>query len=92
MDYLTEKNIKFEYQKRFKGCEAKKSLIFDFYLPEQNSCIEFDGEQHEISVDYWGGKFGLEKRKRYDVIKERFCLENHIKLLRIGYKDHILRK
>ena len=91
-DCLTEKNIKFEYQKRFKGCEAKKSLIFDFYLPEENLCIEFDGEQHEISVDYWGGQSGLEKRKRYDVIKERFCLENNIQLFRIRHDDNIQKK
>lgn len=31
-------------------------LPFDFYLPEHNICIEFDGMQHFKPIDYWGGR------------------------------------
>ena len=92
LTYLTEKNITYEYQKKFKECKHIKPLIFDFYIPDKNLIIEFDGEQHETLVKYWGGHIGLEKRKKYDKIKNDFCLENGIQLVRINHKENIHKK
>ena len=39
-------NIEFKKEKKFKDCKDKYQLPFDFYLPQYNLCIEFDGEQH----------------------------------------------
>ena len=34
-------------------------LPFDFYLPEYNICIEYDGIQHFIPKEKWIGEIGL---------------------------------
>lgn len=79
--YLNEYNIKYEYQKKFDGCEYINLLIFDFYLPDYNTCIEFNGIQHYYPIDIFGGLQSLEKNKIRDNIKVNFCDENNINLL-----------
>jgi very-short-patch-repair endonuclease len=87
INILTNKNVNFEYQKMFDLCKNKRKLKFDFYLPDYNLCIEYDGEQHYKIVEYWGGEKGLKYRKNNDIIKDNYCKENNINLLRISYKD-----
>jgi hypothetical protein len=43
---LNNNNIIFEREKTFANCKNIKKLPFDFYLPENNICIEYDGVQH----------------------------------------------
>jgi len=92
LNYLIKNDIKFEYQKKFENCKVTKSLFFDFYIYEKNIIIEFDGEQHEKIINYWGGENGLEKRIKYDKIKDEFCLENNILLFRIKHNENIQQK
>jgi len=40
---LYELGISYERQKTFNDCKDKKKLPFDFYLPEKNMCIEYNG-------------------------------------------------
>jgi hypothetical protein len=51
--------------------------------------IEFDGKQHfepiEWLYDQAESYFQLQIQK--DQIKDRYCLDNNIKLVRISYKD-----
>lgn len=82
---LENKNIKYLNQKSFEGCKYINKLSFDFYLPEYNTCIEYDGKQHFESIEYFGGELSLEKQKIKDSIKDSFCLNNNIKLIRIPY-------
>ena len=85
---LIEMQIPFITQKRIDSCvfpETNRQLVFDFYLPEQNLLIEYDGEQHfhEVRDDRYDFQ-GLQKR---DVFKNNWCLENNITLIRIPYYD-----
>jgi len=84
---LKEKNIQYETQKIFYGCIDKGFLKFDFYLPNINTCIEFDGEQHFKSFKFFGGKEKLKQNKKRDEIKNQYCLENNIDLIRIPYYE-----
>jgi very-short-patch-repair endonuclease/uncharacterized C2H2 Zn-finger protein len=86
---LIENNIRFIRQHKFNKCKDKRTLPFDFYLPEQNLCIEFDGRHHFESINKWGGQKNLEKIKKHDLIKEHFCKQNDIKLIRISYLQNI---
>jgi hypothetical protein len=52
-----------------------------------NICIEFDGEQHYISKDCWGGENALLETQKRDKIKTEYCEKNSIGLLRIKYID-----
>lgn len=83
--WLDSFNIVCERQKIFNDCKDKRPLPFDFYLPNYDCCIEYDGEQHYRSVDYFGGEEGFKKRVEHDKIKTQYCADNNIKLLRIPY-------
>jgi very-short-patch-repair endonuclease len=69
-----------------------RKLPFDFYIPEFNMCIEYDGEQHFKAVDYFGGEDGLKIRQIHDRIKTDYCNSNNILLLRIRYDENIEEK
>ena len=90
--FLDQLNIKYKRQKTFDGCNHKKKLQFDFYLPKYNICIEFDGIQHYESIEWFGGDKAFESSKIRDEIKTDFCLNNNIKLIRIRYDEDILDK
>lgn len=81
-NWLVESKINFISQYRFKGL---KRYSFDFYLPDLNICVEYDGEYHFHSYERVGGEEGLEKRKKRDTIKNVFCQKNNITLIRIPY-------
>jgi very-short-patch-repair endonuclease len=80
---LLENGFIFKSQHRFNDCRDKKPLPFDFYLPELNLCIEYDGEQHYQIKDIWGGKDGLLDRQNKDFIKTKYCVLKKITLIRI---------
>jgi very-short-patch-repair endonuclease len=93
MRYLESKNILYEYQKKFKECKNIFELPFDFYLPEYNLCIEFDGKHHFIKNESWGGDEYLNKVKIRDKIKDEYCKNiNNIHLLRIKYDENVVKK
>lgn len=95
-NWLMEKNIRFEAQKRFKDCRNKKTLPFDFYLPDYDMCIEYQGEQH-YSPKMYIGKSGSEvigtdiynKQRLHDQIKRDYCKDCGIRLLEIRYDEKI---
>lgn len=82
---LEKLNIEFEHQYTFKDCKCYKELPFDFYLPQYNMVIEYDGELHYQVVDYFGGLDKFIDIKIRDTIKTEYCKNNNIKLIRIPY-------
>ena len=85
---LTEQNIKFIQQKTFDSCvfvTSGRKGFFDFYLPDLNILIEYDGIQHFI--DRKGRKDRLEEIQERDSYKTNWCKENNIPLIRIPYLD-----
>ena len=85
-DILTLHNINYVEEKTFENCKMKCFLRFDFFLPKYNILIEYDGEQHFTNSSYYGGKNEFNKRIEYDNIKNTYCKNNNIFLLRIPYK------
>ena len=92
LDYLCRRSISYIPQFTFAGCKNKKLLPFDFYLPEYNLCIEYDGIQHYEPVQYFGGDDALKKRKHNDSIKTNYCLSNKIGLIRIKYNQDVVQE
>ena len=90
-NFLEEHEIEFVSEKRFKDCKSLNILPFDFYLPLYNICIEYDGIQHFEEVAFFGGKDALIKTKEHDKIKTIYCKNKNIKLIRISYRDKILK-
>lgn len=90
---LNEINIKYVRQKKFKDCKDKGQLPFDFYLPNNNVCIEFDGSQHYNKVSYWcKTDEDFSDLVRHDNIKTQYCLDKNITLIRIRYDENIENK
>jgi len=89
-NYLNSHNIEFVAQKTFKDCINIKMLPFDFYLQKFNLCVEFDGEHHFRSIEFFGGDKSFKQRKILDNIKNKYCTDNNILLLRIKYTDDII--
>jgi very-short-patch-repair endonuclease len=90
--WLDENNIKYIPQHRFNDCRSILPLPFDFYLPEKNICIEYDGNQHHKVNYFFGGENGLKETKKKDKIKDNYCIDNNILLLRIRYDEIIIDK
>ncbi len=76
---LTENNIQFETQKKFKWL-GKQSL--DFFLTDYNIAIECQGRQHFIyDSNGWNTIEHLNKTQILDNKKKKLCLEHNINLL-----------
>jgi hypothetical protein len=86
-EFLERNNIEYIFQKRFDDCKNIKPLPFDFYLPKYLTCIEFQGLQHYKIIDFWVGVERFESQILCDSIKEEFCLNNNLKLLKISILD-----
>lgn len=83
--YLTEKGISFERQKTFKGLVYEKPLRYDFYIPEHNILIEFQGEQHYKPIPVFGGEESFRKQCERDSLKRKYANNNKIRLIEIPY-------
>lgn len=89
------RTLKYEYvpQTNFSDCTDVGLLRFDFgvYKNDKLIClIEYDGEQHYMPVKFYGMSDDKAQQKlldtqRRDKIKNDYCSQNNIPLLRIPY-------
>lgn len=87
--YLEKNDIRYELQYIFKNCIDINPLPFDFYLPDYNIAIEYQGEQHYRSVDFFGGEEKFKIQQKHDNIKREYCNNNNIRLLEIPYFKNV---
>ena len=86
---LDKYNVKYEYQYKILlnlTLWGKKELRVDFYLPQENMMIEYNGIQHYEEVKHFHEKDnGFEKQRARDRKLKKWCEDNNIKLLVIKY-------
>lgn len=84
---LKKSHLRFMTEKTFPDLYGINGyhLRFDFYLPDLNMCIEYDGRQHFQSIEYFGGEEAFLTLTANDEIKNKYCQNNYIHLLRIPY-------
>ncbi|MFJ7665281.1 endonuclease domain-containing protein [Lysinibacillus sp. NPDC097162] len=63
-----------------------RNYRLDFFV--NGIAIEYDGEQHFKSVEIFGGEIGLAETQSRDRIKNKYCADNGIPLIRIPYWDY----
>jgi len=87
---LKENNIYFIKEKTFddlKYSDSHRMARFDFAIYNENKenfyLLEFDGNQHIKQT--WYSHDDLEKRQEHDEIKNKYCKDNNIPLIRIPY-------
>ena len=87
---LKKYNINYEREYSFEDLKDKKKLRFDFAIFNNKNqlveLIEFDGRQHNNEYTPWNSKETLIERKSRDNLKNKYCNDNNIKLIRIDYK------
>jgi very-short-patch-repair endonuclease len=94
-DVLDLLGIRYERQKTFPDCLMRNKLRFDFYLPDFNTVIEFDGIQHREPRGFGGDKEKANKEflatKKRDAIKDAYCKKRGLTTLRVNFicKDTI---
>jgi len=66
----------------------------DIYLPRVNIALEYQGTQHYVAVDFFGGQEALEKTKERDERKRIKCYENGCSLIYVdeGYDFEDVRE
>lgn len=79
---LDSNSIRYFTEYKFKDLGL---LRYDFYLPDYNRLIEFDGRQHFIEEKMWSSKDTLSDRKKRDQIKNEYAISKNIDLVRIPY-------
>jgi predicted nucleic-acid-binding Zn-ribbon protein len=88
---LNELSVEFIEQKTFDDLIHKKYLRCDFYLPNYNTVIEFNGIQHYEPILVFGGIKGLIENQTRDMIKYNFLNENKIDLIIVRYDNEDLK-
>jgi len=76
-----------KYIEQKSGFKTLGNCSFDFYLINKSiECvIEYDGEQHFMPIEGWGGKAKFLRTFKSDQRKNDFCIKNGIRVLRIPY-------
>lgn len=86
LDMLKKANIHGKMQGTYEKCKNKNVLPFDFIINgNKDYIIEYDGKQHFKVVEHFGGEEGLNIRRAHDFIKNKYCFDNNIPLIRIPY-------
>ena len=92
--WLSEHQIIFQVEFRIPAGRKGSPLRADFYLPEHDLFIEYDGEQHFRPITF----FGMDEKDAYDVFKaqqardaekELWIKNNGFKLLRIRFDQNV---
>ena len=92
--YLISKSINFISQKTFNmllGINGG-NLSYDFYIPDYNLLIEFQGLQHKQPVDFKGeghekAKDNFKVQQEHDKRKREYAKKHNLELLEIWYFD-----
>lgn len=72
---------------------------FDIWIPELNCAIEYQGQQHDKPVDFFGGEKAFKANQKRDLEKKKKANQNKVRLIEVrpGYNledviDNILTK
>lgn len=85
-NYLDKNNIKYEIQRAFmKDLDSHELLVYDFYLPDCNILIDYQGKQHYEKSNYFGRGCTIKQQQLHDKMKREYAKENGYKLLEIKY-------
>ena len=86
--WLKDRNIFYETQKTYNDLVGINNglLSYDFYLPNYNLLIEYQGQFHDGNNGCQKDK-DLKRQQEHDRRKRQYAKDNNIKLLEIWYHD-----
>ncbi|MEP1441851.1 MAG: hypothetical protein ABJK39_02450 [Hyphomicrobiales bacterium] len=93
--WVSETQLYYQLKDEFKSIQviqhARPSWLgrqhLDVYLPELSVAVEFQGEQHDRPIEFFGGQKAFEENQKRDKRKRAACKRNNIKLFEVreGY-------
>lgn len=100
-NWCIDNKINYISQKKFLGLKNKNTIFYDFYLPDHNILLEFDGLHHFKPIKYSKTQSIEEQHKKFESIKDSdgkkltYAMDNRINMIRIMYTrmndlNHIL--
>lgn len=90
--FLNDNSIAYKYPKMFDDLKDNKRLHYDFYLPDTNILIEYQGEQHYRPINLFGGEEKFRLQVSHDEMKRNFAKDNNFIELEMPYKDFTNQK
>lgn len=88
IEYLNNKKINFQSQYLIqvpKDVRSSGRIYADFYIRDLNTIIEYNGKQHYVPIEYFGGKVTFEAQIKRDNYLRQYCLDNNIRLIELHY-------
>ena len=73
-------DVLYQYRPEWLG---RQSL--DLYIPSLRIAIEYQGVQHYLPVEFFGGEEALLQRQELDRLKKQLCEENNVRLIEWEY-------
>ena len=67
-------------------------IKIDFYLPKFNTFVEYNGKQHYIMQEGFGGQLKFDKQVQRDNYLRKYCKENNINLIEIPYTEKNIKE
>lgn len=95
-EILLENGINFKEEYSFPDLKTPGGTLlrFDFAVFDDDwnliFLIEYQGKQHYMASDKFGGAKGLYRQQFNDNLKRRYCALHDIPLVEISYKDEHL--
>jgi len=74
----------YQYKPQWAG-----SFKYDFYIPLYNTIIECQGRQHFGVIDYFKGEEGYKYLKSNDILKNKLCKKNGVKIVYLLYNANV---
>jgi len=96
--FLKDYNINFKRQYTFEDLKSDKDkkLRFDFAILNKSNqllgLIEYQGQQHYQSIEYWGGDDYLKRQQQHDDMKLQYCFKHNIPLLVLNKNSNIIEE
>jgi hypothetical protein len=72
--------------------EWLKPQRLDLFIPDLKLAVEYQGEQHFMPIEVFGGEEGFQERKENDERKWKLCEANGINLEYINYDEDLLER
>lgn len=85
-EVLDNSGTPYEEQKKFPDLKNKNNLSYDFYLPESDILIEYQGKQHYEPIAFFGGEENFKKQRINDELKRTYAKEKGLYLVEIPYQ------
>ena len=93
--WISETDLYYSIKNEFKNIEiihhGKPDWLgrqhVDIWIPKYNIGIEYQGLQHDVPIDFFGGEEGFKKNKERDLRKKKLFLKNNSILIEVreGY-------